>query len=124
MARSRKKVIVCSHKRGQRTVFHGHSDLIADPKFVYPSYISGEQYLIHGSLMERYRYDPAKGIAADGFMIQKIYQDNPQEFIFLPNYFIPFNALQVGRWDADKLYELTKSEAVWMFYKKEVAHAA
>lgn len=114
-----KKVIVVSHKRGQRTTFHGHSDLIAAPQFVYPSYISGEQYLIHGSLMERYRYDASNGIAADGFMIQKIYQENPKEFVFLPNYHIPFNALEgKSRWDADKLFDLTKSAAVEMFYGK------
>jgi hypothetical protein len=113
-ARGGKKVVVVSHKRGQRTQFHGHSDLIADPRFVYPSYISGEQYLVHGTLMENYRYNPERGIAADGFLIQKIFQEHRGEFVFLPTFHLPFNAMQPKRWKRSKLFECTKSTAVNM----------
>lgn len=106
-----KKVIVCSHKRGQRTTFHGHSDLTAEPVKMFPSYVSGEQYIIHNSIMPP-GYDANKGLAADGVLIHELYKQRPDDFKFLPNYFIPFNALEKGRWDREKLIACIRSESL------------
>lgn len=104
-----KAVIVCSHKRGQRIptngLAHGTSDLVACPENMRISFISGEQVLVRRDAYGCMRFD--LGVCADGAMIERLWRILPRdEFHFMPSVFMPFNALQPGRWDDAELQKI------------------
>jgi hypothetical protein len=101
-------VIVFSCKRGQRIppdvtperAFATH-DLIAAPEHMRVGYVTGEQYAIHTRLLNGRRF--AHHPCCDGIMVESLHRQMPQEFRFVPDYFVPFNALEPGRWDSEEL---------------------
>lgn len=107
-----KKVVVVSHKRGQRTVFHPHFDLIAHYGSMQAGLVSGEQYWLHFSLMPETCYVNDTHFLHCGFLMEYMLATYPNEFLFLPDIFVPFNALEPGRWDRDKLIEIIESKEI------------
>jgi hypothetical protein len=105
-AQTGKKAIIFSHRRGQRNAASGYGteDLIAAPHNVKCCQISGEQYILHSSLYEGRRFNVSP--TADGELIVDVYSKHPEEFHFVPDFFIPFNATEPGRFDNDKLKEI------------------
>lgn len=109
-----KDVIIFSHKRGQRIpaedpkLRYGTSDLIAAPENVRVGCISGEQYFIHTRALNgrRWPHHPC----ADGVLIEQMWRENPGDFVYVPDYFTPFNALEPGRWDEDELRKVIEAE--------------
>lgn len=99
-------VIVFSHARGQHIPAppprdFGTSDLLAAPENMVVGRVSGEQYFVHASLLRGFRF--AHHGCCDGELVQALHEQFPAEFCFVPDFFIPFNALEPGRWDEDKL---------------------
>ena len=99
-------VIVASAKRGQRVTDKGYptTDLVAAPENMRVGCVTAGQALLHLRLLHRRRYRHHD--CADGMMLEVLYKSAPEEFCFLPDFFLPFNALEPGRWDEDKLNEL------------------
>jgi hypothetical protein len=93
-----KKIIVGSHKRGSGPGESGHgtSDLVAEHGGMRIGSVSGEQYLIHASVMRGRTF--LTGGCPDGRIIEDLVKEMPDEFHYLPDFWIPFNALEVGRW--------------------------
>ena len=107
------RVIVFSHKRGQHIPAppprdFGTSDLIAAPENMIVGKVSGEQYFVHSSLLEGFRF--AHHGCCDGQLVQALHEQAPGEFRFVPDYFIPFNALEPGRWEPDELQKVLEAE--------------
>lgn len=92
------KIIVGCHKRGSGPGASGHgiSDLVAAPASMRIGSVSGEQYIVHASVMES--RDLAAGGCPDGQLMADLIKEMPQEFHFIPDFWIPFNALEAGRW--------------------------
>lgn len=103
---SGKKIIVTSCRRGQRTAASGHGteDLIAASENMDVGKVTGEQFLIHSSLMQGRSL--AQGRDHDGILIHQLWMEKPEEFLYLPNVFVPFNALEPDRWDNTALKEM------------------
>ncbi len=91
-------VLVASHKRGQATGRTGHhtSDLIAAPENMRVGSVSGEQYLVNSEVMRGRRF--VMGGCCDGVLIEQLHKEMPELFCYLPDFFIPFNALETDRW--------------------------
>ena len=100
------KVIVCSCDRGQRCPpgAYGLGDLIAAPENMKVTKVTGSQAIIRMDALEGLRY--AHHPWADGILLEQLHMKMPEEFCYIPDFFVPFNALQEGRWDADKLKTL------------------
>lgn len=104
LSRQDKRVIVFSHKRGQRAVgpiAYETNDLIAAPENMEVTRVSGEQFFIHSTLVPGWRFPYYE--CGDGLLIKALHELHPQEFAFEPDFFTPFNALEPGRWDAAEL---------------------
>lgn len=111
LANQHKRVIVFSHKRGTRAVGpipYETTDLIAAPENMEVTRVSGEQFFIHSTLLTGWRFPYYE--CGDGLLIKALYELHPKEFAFLPDFFTPFNALEPGRWDDDKLREVIEQE--------------
>lgn len=106
-----KRIIVFSHKRGQRAVgaiAYETTDLIAAPENMEVMKVSGEQFFIHSTLINGWRFPYYQ--CGDGLLIKALYELHPGEFAFAPDKFVPFNALEPGRWDEDKLREVIEQK--------------
>lgn len=103
-----KQVFVCSQKRGQRTVDHGCFTLTAAPENCKIYYVCGDQFLIHMNLMD----DVIRCFVDEGALLERIYRQYPEQFVFMPDIFIPFNALDQRRWDVEPLMELLDSDVM------------
>jgi hypothetical protein len=104
------KVVLCHQKRGQwcEGLQHGCSDLIAAKENIKVGHISLEQYAVHSSL--HYLYPYLNSACGDGLLMEQLYAIAPQEFWILPTdypqYWLPYNALEMGRWDMGELHRL------------------
>jgi hypothetical protein len=108
-----KKILVCSHKRGQRIAGnppYGTDDLVAQPDQVQVGRISGEQYIVHSSLWEGHHFNVSP--CGDGEFIVDLFNKHHDEFLFTPDFFVPFNATEPGRFDNDKLKECLDAPAI------------
>jgi hypothetical protein len=106
LAHKDKRVIVFSHKRGQHAVgpiAYETSDLIAAPENMEVTRVSGEQFFIHTTLIPGWRFPYHQ--CGDGLLIKALSRMYPNDFAYEPDFFTPFNAIEPGRWDADKLKE-------------------
>lgn len=111
LAHGDKPVIVFSHKRGQRAVGpipYDVTDLMAAEDQMHVGLVSGEQYFVHTRLMNNWRFP--YGGCGDGLLIEDLARRVPHLVRYVPDYFTPFNALEEGRWDADKLREVIEAE--------------
>ena len=99
--RTGKRVIVGSHHRGSGSSRHGSTPLIAAAVNMLRGRVSLEQYLVHSSIHSSRRYE--NSIAADGYFVENLWRDIPGEFHFMPDFFIPFNVLEPGRWEPGEL---------------------
>jgi hypothetical protein len=100
------KVIVSGLQRGQRAIHSGYPtfSLHAEPGNMRVCAVSGEQATIHISAFGELRF--ANSMCADGMMIQSLHERMPGAFRYLPDFYVPFNALEPERWDEDKLRAL------------------
>lgn len=99
-------VIVCSHKRGsgRGASGHGTSDLIATPTSMRIGRVNGEQVYVHSDVLRFRHY--AEGNAGDGVMVETLFKERRKNFYYIPDLFLPFNALEEGRWEAEALREV------------------
>lgn len=104
-----KKIIVGGHKRGSGPGESGHgiSDLVAEPASMRIGSVSGEQYIIHGSVM-RGRTLLGSG-CPDGQIMADLIAEMPHEFHFIRDFWIPFNAMEQGRWKPGEVEKLLAS---------------
>ena len=106
-----KRVMVCSHDRGDNATRHGASPLRAEPANMRVGHVSLEQYLIHSSLHEKYLYQ--NSACGDGLIMEALYHDYGNEFAFFPDFVVPFNALEPGRW-GDRLSRFMAGDGGWV----------
>ena len=93
-----KKVIVVSHLRGQRTVYHEHTPFIAAPENVTIGQISGEQLIVHKSILGAFSTSPN----SDGEKAEELWRAYPEEVHFIPDQYTTFDALDLRRWDREE----------------------
>ncbi len=96
-----KHVLVASHDRGDHPTRHPHTPLLATPNNMHVGGVSLEQYLIHTSIHNGVLY--ANNACGDGIIMENMYAESPAEFAFIPDFYIPFNALEPRRWRPDRL---------------------
>lgn len=101
-----KKIIVGCHKRGSGPGASGHgiSDLVAEPASMRVGSVSGEQYIIRADVL-RGRTLLGSG-CPDGQLMADLIAEMPQEFHFIRDFWIPFNALEEGRWRPGEVEKL------------------
>lgn len=120
------QVIVCSCQRGQRAVMTGYPTwpLIAEPGNMVPCAVTGSQAIVRLDAFaalppgqdvahpeaprERLRF--RSHAIADGEMIQWLHRRVANRFHYLRDYYLPFNALEAQRWDADALERVLAAE--------------
>lgn len=92
-------ILIVSMKRGDNQpsagVPYGTSTLVACEENMKPCHIGGEQLIASGAMMKKVRF--GKSNSGDGEGICKLCQDNP--YVFVPDAFVWFNALEPGRWN-------------------------
>lgn len=113
------QVIVCSCQRGQRAVVTGYPTwpLIAEPGNMVPCAVTGSQAIVRlealAELPPRQEVEHPEAprgrlrfrshAIADGEMIQWLHRRAGARFRYLREYYLPFNALEPQRWDAEAL---------------------
>ncbi len=99
-------IIVCSHKRGSGRGESGHdsSDLIAPPGNMRIGRVNGEQVYVHSDVIQFRHY--GEGNEWDAAMVEPLFKERRKNFYYIPDLFLPFNALEAGRWDAEALREV------------------
>lgn len=105
------RAIVTSCARGQRAVLSGYPTwpLIAAPGNMVPCAVTGSQVTVRYDAFAGLRFRPH--MQGDGEMIGWLHAKMPGAFRYLPDYYVPFNALEGrgtpgSRWDEDKLAEI------------------
>ena len=101
-----KKVYICCQDRGDHAVLHGTSTLHARPEDMVSGRVSLEQYLIEFDTHRDYRYP--NNACGDGVIMEHFHTKIPEEYVFLPGFYIPFNALEPGRYEAEHLSWFTE----------------
>ncbi len=94
-----KPAMVASMKRGQVKTWHDKHDLIASRHNVVIGGITGEQYLMKLDFIGKTRFDYGRNGCADASFAEDLFREHPKAFHFIPDLFIPFNALEPVRWD-------------------------
>lgn len=94
-------VVICSMKRGQRVpangVGYGYGDLIASPDNIGIGKVAGEQMILKGKVLSKYRYG-LTGIG-DGEMVMEVVNNEPL-VVFVPDAHVLFNYFEDGRYDS------------------------
>lgn len=102
-------VLVMNHNRGQRQVLHGASPLIARGDQMAVGSVSLEQYLIFQGVAHQQIHRYLNDSCGDGEMMARLYARMPAAFHFMTGTWIPFNALEEGRWDPPELVRALES---------------
>ena len=91
-------VIFVSMKRGDHTIYHGNSTLLAKEENIFCCNVGLEQYIVKGKILKNHYFDMNSG--ADGLLAEKLVKYENK--LFLPEVYVLFNYLEDGRWDSFK----------------------
>ncbi len=93
-------VIIVSMKRGEhlpmKNCAYGVGDLIAAPENIGIGKVGGEQLIIKGKILKRFRY--GLNYVGDGVMVMRVCEEHKPKFI--PDAHVLFNYFEDGRYDS------------------------
>lgn len=93
-------VVICSMKRGDNTRPNPHYDapvdLLAAPGNVRIGFVGGEQCIVKGRVLKRFRY--GLNAVGDGVMVMRIAEEHP--ITYVPDAHVLFNYFEDGRFSS------------------------